>query len=51
MRFDFKQVYIERIVEINKQIKIAVNDKKWTEKAKLVAEKQHLEEKISKMKG
>jgi len=51
MSINFKEVYGDRILEINKQIRSAVKDKKWTLKAKLEAEKVGLKERISKMEG
>lgn len=51
MSIDYKDVYEGRIVEIKKQLRQAVMNKKWTEKAKLEAEKADLELKISKMEG
>lgn len=50
MRIDFKEVYKDRIAEINKQIRTAVTNKKWVEVAKLEAEKVDLEENINKMR-
>lgn len=46
MRINFKDVYKERIKNIDKQIKIAVANKEWTKKAKLEAEKANLQERI-----
>lgn len=51
MSINFKEVYGERIKEINNQIRIAVKNKKWTDKAKLEAEKVDLQQRISKMEG
>ena len=51
MRINYKDVYEGRIIEIKKQIRHAIINKKWTEKAKLEAEKADLELKISKMEG
>lgn len=48
MRIDFKEVYKDRIIQIDKDIRKAVYEKKWTEKAKLEAEKSKLLEKIDK---
>lgn len=48
MKIDFKDVYKGRIEEIEKQIKKAVYEKKWTLKAKLEAEKAELLERINK---
>jgi len=47
MKVDFKSLYQDRIKEIDKQIKQAVINKKWTEKAKLEAEKVKLQERIN----
>ena len=49
MRINFKEVYEGRIFEIDKQIRTAVKNKKWTEKAKLGAEKVILQKKIEEM--
>lgn len=49
MKIDFKEVYVDRIRYINKQIKAAIKDKKWTEKAKLEAEKVNLQKKIEEI--
>lgn len=46
MQINFKDVYRDRIKEIDKQIAKAVANKKWTEKAKLEAEKVKLQERI-----
>lgn len=46
MRINFKDVYRDRIKEIDKQITKAIVNKKWTEKAKLEAEKSKLQERI-----
>jgi len=51
MSINFKEVYGDRILEINKQIRAAVKNKKWKEVAKLEAEKVDLQERISKMEG
>ena len=50
MRIDFKQVYKDRILEINKQIKVAIVKKDWTKKALLEAEKVDLQKKIDEMR-
>lgn len=50
MSINFKEVYSDRIAEINKQIRTATKNKKWTELAKLEAEKVDLQEKINKMR-
>lgn len=47
MRIDMKDVYRDRIKEIDRQITKAVANKKWTEKAKLEAEKVNLQERIN----
>ena len=44
-----KSIYKDRIIEIDRQIRIAINKKDWTTKAKLEAEKKGLEDKIDKM--
>jgi len=49
MKIDFKDIYRGRIQEIDKQIKKAVYEKKWTLKAKLEAEKVELLERIKKL--
>lgn len=51
MSINFKEVYGDRIAEINKQIRTAIKNKKWTEAAKLESEKVDLQENISKMEG
>lgn len=51
MSINFKEVYGDRILEINKQIRAAVKNKKWTEVAKLEAEKVELQEKIKQIEG
>lgn len=50
MSINFKEVYGDRISEINKQTRTAINNKKWTEAAKLKAEKADLEKRISQMR-
>lgn len=50
MRINFKEVYQDRISEINKQVRAAINKKDWKVKAQLEAEKSKLEEKIEKMR-
>lgn len=50
MAIDYKDVYEGRIIEIKKQLRQAVMNKKWTEKAKLEAEKVELEKKIAQMR-
>jgi hypothetical protein len=47
-RINFNKVYEDRIEQIDKDIKSAVLGKKWTELAKLEAEKAKLESYISK---
>lgn len=49
MSINFKEVYRDRISEINKQIRLAVKNKKWTDKAKLEAEKVDLQNKIKQI--
>lgn len=49
MSINFKEVYGDRILEINKQIRTAVRNKKWTEVAKLEAEKSDLQNKIKQI--
>jgi len=49
MSINFKEVYEDRILEINKQIRAAVKDKKWTLKAKLEAEKVDVQNKIKQI--
>lgn len=51
MKISFKEVYKDRISEIDKQIKSAILNKKWTEKAKLEAEKVDLQNKIKVIEG
>lgn len=46
LAIDFKDVYEGRIEVINKQIRRAVAERKWTDKAKLEAEKADLQHKI-----
>lgn len=46
MKINFKDVYQERIKNIDKQIKQAIYNREWTKKAKLEAEKANLQEKI-----
>lgn len=50
MRINYKDVYEGRIIEIKKQLRQAVINKKWVEKAKLEAEKSDLENKIAQMR-
>ena len=50
MRINYKDIYEGRIIEIKKQLRQAVMSKKWTEKAKLEAEKADLENKIAQMR-
>lgn len=49
MKIDFTDIYRGRIQEIDKQIKKAVYEKKWTLKAKLEDEKVELLERIKKL--
>jgi hypothetical protein len=51
MSINFKEVYGDRISEINKQIREAIKNKKWVEAAKLEAEKVDLQEKIKRIEG
>lgn len=51
MSINFKEVYGDRILEINKQIIAATKNKKWVELAKLEAEKVDLQEKIKQIEG
>jgi len=46
MKINFKDIYKERIENIDKQIKQAIYNREWTKKAKLEAEKANLQEKI-----
>lgn len=46
MRINFKDVYKDRIKEIDRQIAKAVVNREWTKKAKLEAEKANLQERI-----
>lgn len=50
MAIDYKDVYEGRIIEIKKQLRQVVMNKKWVEKAKLEAEKANLENKIAQMR-
>lgn len=49
MSINFKEVYGDRILEINKQIRAATKNKKWTEVAKLEAEKVDIQNKIKQI--
>jgi len=49
MSINFKEVYGDRILEINKQIRAAARNKKWVELAKLEAEKVDLQNKIKQI--
>lgn len=49
MKIDFKDMYLGRIDQINIDIRIAVNKKNWTLKAKLEAEKKMVQERIKKL--
>lgn len=51
MSINFKEVYGDRILEINKQIKTATKNKKWVEVAKLEAEKSDVQNKIKQIEG
>jgi len=51
MSINFKEVYGDRILEIGKQIRSAAKDKKWTQVAKLEAEKVDLQSKIKQIEG
>ena len=51
MSINFKEVYGDRILEINKQIRSVTKDKKWTQVAKLEAEKVDLENKMKQIEG
>ena len=46
MKINFKDVYQDRIKNIDKQIKQAIYNREWAKKAKLEAEKANLQEKI-----
>ncbi|MGL4107251.1 hypothetical protein [Clostridium sp. LP20] len=50
MSINFKEVYGDRIAEINNQIRAAVKKKGWKVKAQLEAEKQKLQDKIEQMR-
>lgn len=50
MSINFKEVYGDRINQINKDIRQAIKKKDWKNKAMLEAEKKSLEEKISRMR-
>ena len=47
---NFKEVYGDRINQINKDIRKAINKKDWKTKAILEAEKKSLEDKITQMR-
>ncbi|MBU3098367.1 MULTISPECIES: hypothetical protein [Clostridium] len=49
MKRDFKDMYLGRIDQIKIDIRIAVNKKNWTLKAKLEAEKKMVQERIDKL--
>lgn len=46
MKIDFQEVYKDRIKNIDKQVRIAIANRDWTKKAKLLAEKADLMKKI-----
>ncbi len=50
MKIDFKQVYQDRIVEIDAQIKMAVHKKYWGTKINLEREKYKILETLKVMK-
>lgn len=50
MSINFKEVYGDRINQINKDIRQAIKKKDWKTKAILEAEKKQLEDKISQMR-
>ncbi|WP_195618325.1 hypothetical protein [Clostridium paraputrificum] len=50
MSINFKEVYGDRINQINKDIRQAINKKDWKTEAILEAEKKSLEDKISQMR-
>lgn len=49
MKTDFKQAYLDRIKQINIDVKKAVKKKNWALVTKLRAEKKELEDFIEKM--
>lgn len=49
MKIDFKKVYEDRIIEIDKQIKIAIYRKQWDIKKNLESQKRALLEVIGEM--
>ncbi|MBZ9633175.1 hypothetical protein [Clostridium sp. FP1] len=49
MKIDFKDMYLGRIDQLNLDIRDAVNQKKWTLKAKLEAEKKKVQELIERL--
>ncbi|MCB2315600.1 hypothetical protein [Clostridium tagluense] len=49
MSIDFKDMYLGRIEQINLNIRNAINQKNWTLKAKLEAEKKMVQERIDKL--
>lgn len=49
MKIDWKGLYQGRIDQINLDIRVAVNQKKWTLKAKLEAEKKIMMDHIEKL--
>lgn len=48
MKFDMNEIYTDRIKQIEIDMRRATHNKKWTELAKLKAEKKRLEELIDK---
>jgi len=51
MKIDFKKVYHDRIIEIDKQIKIAIYRKQWDIKKNLECQKRVLLKVISEMEA
>ncbi|MBW9158888.1 hypothetical protein [Clostridium tagluense] len=49
MKIDFKDMYLGRIDQLNLDIRAAVNQKKWTLKAKLEAEKKKVQGLIERL--
>lgn len=49
MKIDFKDMYLGRIDQLNLNIRAAINQKKWTLKAQLEAEKKIIQERIKKL--
>jgi len=48
-RLDIKDMYEGRIIEINVEIRAAVNKKEWKTKAKLEADKKYYQDLIKKL--